>query len=272
MQTTQPDLAQIKQRMRAMWEAGDFGKVAVTIQDAAEEWVGRLGIKPGMRVLDVACGTGNLSIPAARLGAEVTGIDIAANLVEQARARAAAEKLNVHFDHGDAEQMPYPDNSFDLVMSMFGAMFAPRPERAAAELLRVTRPGGRIALANWTPEGFIGKMFALGARHVAPPEGVPPPILWGDEKVASQRLGAGTSMVATTRRTLKFDFPFGPAGVVEFFREYFGPIRTQMARLDPAGQAAYAADLERLWASSNEATGDHTVVTGEFLEVLATRA
>ena len=272
MQTAQPDIAQIKERMRAMWEAGDFGKVAHTIEAAAETLVAGLGIRPGMRALDVACGSGNLSIPAARLGAEVTGLDIAANLIEQARARATAEGLTAHFDHGDAEQMPYPDGGFDIVMSMFGAMFAPRPERAAAELVRVTRPGGRIVMANWTPEGFVGKMFALGARHVAPPEGVPPPILWGDEKIARERLGRGTSSVTIMRRTLKFVFPFAAAGVVEFYREYFGPVKTQFARLDPAGQAAYSADLEALWASNNEAGGDHTVVTGEYLEVLATRA
>src|SRR5579859_6401869 len=202
------ELDQLKQRMRSAWMAGDFGQIARYSTNAAEAFIDRLQIQPGSRVLDVACGTGNLAIPAARKGAQVWGVDIAPNLLEQARKRAAAEGLDATFEEGDAEQLPYPDAHFDVVMTMFGAMFAPRPELVAAELARVCRPGGIIAMANWTPEGFVAKQFALGNRYAPPPEGVPPPVLWGDEQVVRQRLGAVTSEIRTARRTADFDYPF----------------------------------------------------------------
>ena len=213
--------------MRATWMAGDFGEVARYTAEAAEQFVDRLPIAQGMRVLDVACGTGNLAIPAGRKGAEVTGTDIAPNLLEQARQRAAAENLPATFEEGDAEQLPYKDAQFDLVMSMFGAMFAPRPERVALELARVCRPGGMIAMANWTPEGFVGKTFRLTAQHVPPPDGIPAPVLWGVENVVQERLGPHTSKIETKRQLITFDQPRSPREVVQFFRSYFGP--TQMA-------------------------------------------
>jgi ubiquinone/menaquinone biosynthesis C-methylase UbiE len=224
------------------------------------------------RVLDVACGTGNLAIPAARKGAQVWGIDIAPNSLEQARQRAAAEGLQAMFEEGDAEQLPYPDAHSDVVMSMFGAMFAPRPERVAGELARVCRSGGTIAMANWTPDGFVAKQFALGNRYLPPPEGIPAPVLWGDEKVARQRLGTYASEIRTTRQTLEFDYPFSPREVVQFFRQYFGPTQVAFSRLPADAQAAYAADLESLWQEHNEASDGHTAVRAEFLEVVATRA
>ncbi|MGH9631604.1 MAG: class I SAM-dependent methyltransferase, partial [Bryobacteraceae bacterium] len=162
----QPELEQLKQRMRATWMAGDFGQIAKYSTKWAEEFVGRNRIQNGDKVLDIACGTGNLAISAARTGAKVTGVDIAPNLLEQARARAAQEKVDASFDEGDAEQLPYADGQFDTVMTMFGAMFAPRPDRVAAEMVRVCRSGGTIAMANWTPEGFVAKVFAAGTRFV----------------------------------------------------------------------------------------------------------
>jgi SAM-dependent methyltransferase len=225
-----------------------------------------------MRVLDVACGTGNLAIPAARAGARVTGLDIAPNLLEQARARAAAESLDIAFDEGDVEHLPYADGQFDVVMSMFGAMFAPRPERAAAEMLRVCRPGGTVAMANWTPEGFVGKMFTLGARFAPPPPGLAPPVLWGSDSVVRGRLADGTSEIKTEPVMVAFDYDFGPAEVVQFFRRYFGPTQMAFARLDEPAQAAYAAALEQLWIDHNEATDGRTVIQAEYLAVLATRA
>ena len=151
-----PDIDALKSRLKATWMAGDFGFIARSYESGAAEFVRRLGLVPGNRVLDVACGTGNLTVPAARTGADVTGVDIATNLLEQARTRAATEGVAARFDEGDAEQLPYPDASFDTVISMFGVMFAPRPDLATVELLRVCRPGGTIALANWTPGGFVG--------------------------------------------------------------------------------------------------------------------
>ena len=265
------DFEQLKERFRGMWMAGDFGQIARYSAKGAEEFVDRLDILPGMRILDVACGTGNLGVPAARKGAHVTGVDIAPNLLEQARRRADAEGLKISFEEGDAERLAYPDASFDMVMSMFGAMFAPRPELVSAELMRVCRPGGVVAMANWTPQGFVGKTFSLTARHVPPPEGIPAPVLWGVEEVVRERLGAQASQIDTVRRKLVFDYPLPPREVVQFFREYFGPTQTAFSRLDAAGQAAFAADMEAFWKEHNEASDGRTLVRNEYLEVIARR-
>ena len=272
MQPAQSGIDLIKQRMRGTWMAGDFGEIARYTAKCAEEFVDRLHLAPSAKVLDVACGTGNLAIPAARHGARVTGVDIAPNLLAQARDRATAEGLDAVFEEGDAEQLPYADADFDVVMSMFGAMFAPRPELAAAELARVCRTGGIIAMANWTPRGFVAKQFALGNRYVPPPPEIPPPVLWGDEAIVRQRLGAYASVIQTTPQTVEFDYPLPPREVVQFFRQYFGPTHAAFARLDSDAQAAYAADLEQLWNEYNEAPAGRTVVRAEYLEVVATRA
>jgi SAM-dependent methyltransferase len=269
---TNPEMESLKTRLKAMWMAGDFGQVAKIIETGAEEFIARLALKPGTRVLDVACGSGNLAIPAARAGAIVTGVDIAPNLLEQARARAEAEGLNIQFDEGDAENLPYADAAFDEVVSMFGAMFAPRPELVAAELVRVCRPGGRIAMANWTPEGFIGQMFKVGGKYVPPPPGMPSPLKWGDEETVRERLRDGIVGLRLMRRMCQFKYPFPPAEVVESFRKYYGPTQRTFDALDADGQAALRNDLERLWAEHNQATDNTTYVEGEYLEVIATRS
>ena len=186
-------LEQIKASMRATWMAGDFGVVAKTITGAAEKFVERLPIERGMRVLDVACGTGNVALPLARAGAVVTGVDIAPNLLVQARERAAADGLAVTFDEGDAEALPYADGSFDGVVTMFGAMFAPRPEVVAAEFARVLKPGGLLAMANWNPASFTGKMFKVGSQHVPPPPGLAPPVFVGRPGDGAGAVGGETS-------------------------------------------------------------------------------
>jgi SAM-dependent methyltransferase len=262
------DFQELKQRLRGMWMAGDFGQIARLNEEEGVAFVGRLNLKPGMKVLDVACGTGNQSIPAARTGAAVTGLDLAPNLLEQARERAQSEGLKVDFIEGDAEQLPQGDASFDVVLSMFGAMFAPRPERVAAELLRVCRPGGLIAMGNWTPEGFVGKTFAITAKHSPPPPGVPASVLWGDPEIASKRFGAA-ARVQTTKQALLFKFPFSPSAAVEHFRKYFGPTVTTFARLDPQGQEALRRDLVRLWEEHNQGDAGHTAVRAEYLDVRA---
>jgi SAM-dependent methyltransferase len=261
--------AELKQRLRATWMAGDFGEIAKLNSHGAEEFIERLHLKPGTKVLDVACGTGNQSIPAARAGAEVIGLDIATNLLEQARKRAADEKLKIEFIEGDAEKLPYEAARFDVVLSMFGAMFAPRPEVVASELLRVCRPGGLIAMGNWTPGGFVGQMFQITSRHVPPPPGMPSPLLWGDEKVVAERLG-GKTRLEISRQHLLFDYPFPPSEAVAFFKKYFGPTKTTFARLDEAGQQALAADLTAHWTKNNLGDATHTVVKAEHLEVHAT--
>jgi ubiquinone/menaquinone biosynthesis C-methylase UbiE len=264
----------LKGRLKATWMAGDFAQIARSYESGAADFVTRLHLARGTRVLDVACGTGNLAIPAARAGAVVTGADIAANLLEQGQERAQAEGLAIQFDEGDAEQLPYDDSSFDAVVSMFGVMFAPRPEKAAAELTRVCRAGGRIALANWTPTGFIGQMFKTIAAHVPPPSLMPSPVLWGDEKTVRERLRENISDLKFTRRLISFKFPFAPTDVVEFWRVYYGPTNRAFETLnaDPEKQAALRRDLERLWSEHNRSTDDTTHVESEYLEVIATRS
>lgn len=268
----QSEIDALKARLRATWIAGDFGQIARFLALEAELFVNRLGLKPGMKVLDVACGTGNLSLPAARLGATVTGVDIAPNLIEQARANAAAEGLSATFDEGDAEALPYEEASFDAVITMYGAMFAPHPDLVAAEIKRVTRPGGLIAMANWTPTGFIGQMFKATAAHVPPPAGMASPVLWGKEDVVRERFGDGVSKVETTPRIVSFAFPFSPAEVVEHFRVYYGPTNKAFGALDENGQAALRRDLEQLWTDNNKATDGTTSVEAEYLEVNAIRS
>ncbi len=266
------EMEALKSRLRATWIAGDFGEIAKSIETGAEEFVARLDLKPGMKVLDVACGTGNLAIPAAHAGADVTGIDIAPNLIEQAQARAADERLEARFDVGDAEALPYDDESFDVVLTMFGAMFAPRPDVTAAELIRVCKPGGVIAMANWTPGAFTGQMFKTNAKHVPPPAGMPSPILWGTEEAVRERLADGVTDLQMTKQKINFTYPFGPVDVVEHFVKYFGPTQKAFESLDAEGQNALRHDLEQLWADNNHATDGTTQVESEYLEVRATKS
>jgi len=273
MEGTQPKPAidELKTKLRATWIAGDFGEIAKSYARGAAEFVRGLNLKPGTRVLDVACGTGNLALPAARLGAVVTGLDIAPNLLEQARETAKREGLNVQFDEGDAEKLPYADASFDAVITMFGAMFAPRPELVAAELKRVCRPGGLIAMANWTPTGFIGQMFKMVASHVPPPQGMPSPVLWGSEEVVQERLAEGTSNLETSRQTIHFEYPFSPAKTVDHFFVYYGPSYKAFTALDESGQNALRRDLAQHWTTHNRATDGSTDVPSEYLKVTAVR-
>ena len=266
------DMGALKSRLKTTWMAGDFHRIAQSYAPGAVEFVERLKIRPGMDVLDVACGTGNLAFPAARAGARVVGVDIAPNLLEQARSRAADEGLDIQFDEGDAEQLPYSDASFDLVMSMFGVMFAPRPELSAPELMRVCRRGGTIALANWTPTGFIGQMFKTIGAHVPPPANVPSPLKWGDEATIRERL-TDVEDLQLTRRPILFRFSMPVPDVVEFWRIFYGPTNRAFEALagSPEKQAALRADLEHLWTTHNRKQDGTTEVESEYLETIATR-
>ena len=265
-------MAALKTRLKATWMAGDYGRFAKYLEPGALEFLERLAVAPGTRMLDVACGAGQIAFPAARAGVRVTGIDIAANLIEQARAGAKAEALDIHFDEGDAEALTFDDASFDLVVSLIGAMFAPRPERVAAELVRVCRPGGRIVMANWTPEGFIGQMFKTIGKHVPPSPLMPSPLLWGTETAVRERLRDGVAELTLTKRQYPFAYPFPPADVVTFFRTWYGPTHKAFAALDEAGQAALQRDLQQLFEQNNRATDGSTRLDSEYLEVVATRA
>jgi ubiquinone/menaquinone biosynthesis C-methylase UbiE len=260
----------LKSRLKTTWEAGDFSEIAKHIETAAEDFVGRLDIQPGAKVLDVACGSGNLAVVAARKGAHVTGIDIADNLVESAKQRAAALGLNIKFEQGDAEALPYDDNSFDVVMTMYGAMFAPRPDVTAGELVRVCKPGGTVAMANWTPSGFAGQMFKLATKYVPPPD-MPSPVLWGVPDTVKERFDDRLGNLQLTPRMAQFEYDFPPADVVELFKTYFGPTVMAFKAIPPENHEAYRSDLEALWAEHNTAEGDQTQVESEYLEVIGTK-
>jgi SAM-dependent methyltransferase len=266
-----PEMEALKARLKATWMSGDYGHFATYLEPGALEFLSRIKIEPGARILDVASGAGQTAIPMSRLGAKVTGVDIATNLIEQARARAQAEGLDARFEEGDAEMLPFADGSFDIVISLIGAMFAPRPELVAAELKRVCRPGGKIIMGNWTPAGFVGQMFKIHGKHVTPPAIMAPPVKWGDEEVVRERFGDGISHLKLTRRLYPFRYPFAPTEVVEFFRTYYGPSYKAFAALDAEKQAALRADLEQLWTENNTATDGTTAIDSEYLEVVAIR-
>jgi SAM-dependent methyltransferase len=261
----------LRERVRATWTAGDFGRIAVGYERGAAEFIARLGLEPGERVLDVACGTGNLTLPAARAGARVTGIDIAPTLVAQLAGRAAAEGLTVDAREGDAEELPVADGSFDTVVTMFGAMFAAQPQRAADEMVRVTCRNGRIAMASWTPQGFIGRMLKVIVGYVPPAPGVPSVLLWGDPETVRTRLGAGVTVLRAERRPMVLEYPVSPAQTVELFRTWYGPTVRAFAALDEGRQRGLFDDLVRLWTEHNTAGPHATRVESEFLEVVATR-
>ena len=269
--TTTIDLDAVRARQKAVWSAGDFGQIARLTENNAEEFVKRCAIKPGMTVLDIACGTGNTALPAARAGAEVTGIDLAPNLVEQARARAAREDLAVRFDEGDMEELPYADGAFDFVMSTFGIMFALRPNRAASELIRVCRPGGRIALANWTPLGFIGQLQQIVGKHAPTPPGGASPLLWGDETTVRERLNWGLTSLQARRAMAPLHYPFSIAETICFHRTYLGPARLTYETMAAAQREAMEKELTALYRRHNLARDGTVLVESEYLEITAKR-
>jgi SAM-dependent methyltransferase len=259
------------ERSQDTWSAGSYDRIAAGFRHEAEAFVTRLALVPGQHVLDAACGTGNLAIPAARTGARVTGLDLVSALVEIAAGWAERERLAIRFDTGNVESLPYVDGRFDVVMSMFGTMFAARPDCVVAELARVTRPGGRVALANWTREGFVGKLLATHVAYLPAPVGVPGPLLWGDEHVVRERFSERHWKVSTRLRTLTFRYPHTPRGTAELFRTAYGPtVRTFLA-LDEDRRARFAADLAELWSRDQWPQATETVVDAEYLEVVAVR-
>ncbi len=267
------DMNAIKIRLKAVWMSGDYGTFAKYMESGALEILASWQLQAGSKLLDVGCGAGQVTIPAARAGIHTTGVDIATNSLEQARAWAAAEGLKVQFDEGDAEQLPYPDASFDTVVSLVGAMFAPRPEKVAAEMTRVCRPGGRMMMVNWTASGFVGQMFKTIAQHVPPPQGVPSVMLWGDETTVRERLKDGIQELRLTKRIYpSWTYPFAVPTVVEFFRQNYGPMQRAFAALGDDGQKALRHDLEGVFSAHNRATDGTTRLEGEYLEVVAVKS
>jgi len=269
---TETAMIVLKDRLRATWMAGNYDYFSRYMESSAVEFLDRIDAPAESTLLDVACGSGQLGLVAARRGLRVWGCDIASNWVEAARGRARAEGLPARFDEGDAEDLPYDDERFDVVASIFGAMFAPRPEVVASELHRVCRPGGRIAMANWTQEGFIGQMFRTISKFIAPP-GMPSPVLWGDEATVRERLGSGVTDLHLERVTYRFDYPFSPSEVVEFFRTNYGPTMRAFESVTRADGQALRGELVSLWAEHNRSSeSGRTVVDSEYLQVVGTRA
>jgi SAM-dependent methyltransferase len=265
-----PDLEAIKQRQQATWASGDYAVIGTTLQIVGESLAEAVNLLSGERVLDVAAGNGNATLAAARRFATVTATDYVPHLLDKAAARARADGLAVEFRVADAESLPFADGSFDVVLSTFGAMFTSDHDRTAEELLRVVRPGGRIGLAAWTPEGFIGQLFRLVGTHVPPPAGIRSPVRWGDEPYLVELFGPQAADIQCRRRTFNFRY-HSAAHWIEVFRTYYGPTHKAFAALDGEGQARLHADLLQLLESCNVAGPSSLVVPSEYLEAVVTR-
>jgi len=262
-----PDFAAIKKRQQATWSAGDYAVVGITLQLVGERLCEAVDLRADERVIDVAAGNGNATLAAARQFAEVTSTDYVEALLERGKQRAAAERLPVTFKQADAEALPFADGCFDVALSTFGVMFAPNQETAAAELSRVVRKGGRIGLANWTPDGFIGQLFKIIGKHVAPPAGLKSPALWG----TAGRLGelCRGRQVKTSKQIFSFRYK-SPAHWLETFKTYYGPTNRAFAALDSAGQGALEAEIIELLERMNRGGNDTLIVPSEYLEVVVT--
>ncbi|MFG1916575.1 class I SAM-dependent methyltransferase [Micromonospora sp. NPDC048898] len=268
--TTALDFDAVKTRQQVTWASGDYGAVAALIHPISESLVTAADLSAGALVLDVATGSGNAAIAAARCGCVVTGVDYVPGLLERGRQRAAAERLPVAFVTGDAEHLAHPDGTFDAVLSVVGVMFAPDQQRAAAELVRVCRPGGTVALASWTPQGFVGELFRTVARQVPPPPGLRAPVEWGDEARVRELLGGAVGDLRAVRR--EFVFRFGtPEEFALFFRANYGPTLKAFEALPEERRPQLHADLVQLARTHNRATDGTVRIPAEYLEVVARR-
>ena len=265
-----PDLKAVKSRQHAAWSSGDYAVIGSTLQIVGEELAEALDLRAGQKVLDVAAGNGNITLAAARRWCEVTSTDYVEALLERGRKRAEADGLAVNFRIADVEQLPFEDNSFDAVVSTFGAMFSPDQTSTASEMLRVCRSGGKIGLANWTPGGFIGGVFKLIGKHLPPPAGVKSPLLWGTREWIDLTFKAQASAIVAEPRMFNFRYR-SPQHFLDFFRKYYGPMLKAFDALDPAGQKGLARDIIGLIDELNTSGDGTMVVPGEYLEVVVTK-
>ncbi|MGP3955268.1 class I SAM-dependent methyltransferase [Nonomuraea sp. 3N208] len=265
-----PDLAALKERQRLGWESGDYARVGVTLQIMAERLVEAAGVRAGQSILDVACGQGNAAMAGARRFAAATGVDYVPGLLVQGRERAAAEHLEVTFTEGDAERLPCAEASHDVTLSTVGVMFAPDQERAAAELMRVTRPGGTIGLASWTPDGLVGVLFRTIGKYAPPPPQVRSPMLWGTPERLRELFGDEVEWVALETRTFEFCYR-SPEHFAEWFLANYGPIHRLAGTLDEATRASFAADLAEVPKKFNRADDGTVLAAGEYLEAIGIR-
>ena len=265
----QPDLPAVKARQQVAWSSGDYAVIGTTLQIMGEQLCETLDVRAGQRVLDVAAGNGNVSLAAARRGCDVIATDYVPALLEKAADRAAAERLQIDFREADAEALPFKDHSFDVVVSTLGVMFTPDQSRAAAEMIRVCKPGGKIGLANWTPDGYIGQLFKTIGRHVPPPAGVKSPLLWGTRARIEELFGQKASVIATHPRNFVFRYRSAQHSL-DVFRTYYGPMLKAFAALQPEGQAALASDIIALIDRFNRSGDASMIVPSEYLEVVIT--
>ena len=267
--TDLPDLGALKTKQKATWASGDYAVVGTTLQIVGENLCEAMDLHSGQRVLDVAAGNGNATLAAARRWCDVTSTDYVPALLERGRQRAEADGYKVDFQEADAENLPFEDGSFDAVLSTFGVMFTPNQERAAEEMLRVCKSGGKIGLANWTPSGFVGQIFKTIGKHLPPPAGVKPPALWGTEARLRELFGEGAT-IQTSKRDFVFRYR-SPEHFLEVFRAYYGPIHKAFLALDAAGQTALHDDFMALTGRMNRATGGTLAVPSEYLEVVVVK-
>jgi len=265
-----PDLKAIKAKQQASWASGDYAVVGATIQLVGEQLAEAMDLRAGAKVLDVAAGNGNFTLAAAHRWCDVTSTDYVEALLNRGRRRAEAEGLKVTFQTADAEALPFGDGSFDAVASTFGAMFTPDQARTASEMLRVCRSGGRIGMANWTPDGFIGQMFKTIGKHLPPPAGVKSPALWGTRDWLDRAFGAGASALSAEPRHFVFRYR-SAQHFLDVFREYYGPMLKAFEALDPSGRKALANDIVALIDRFNRSDDGTMVVPGEYLEVVVTK-
>ena len=268
--TTQPDLAAVKARQQGAWSSGDYAVVGTTLQIVGEELCEALDIRAGQKVLDVAAGNGNISLAAARRWCDVIATDYVPALLEKAGERAAAERLQIEFREADAEALPFKDRSFDIVVSTFGVMFTPDHEKAATELMRVCKPGGKIGLANWTPDGFIGQLFKTIGKYLPPPAGVKSPALWGTSARINELFGSQASSIKVESRHFVFRYR-SPQHWLDIFKTYYGPVLKTFAGLQPSAQAALTGDIIALIDRFNRSGDGSMVVPSEYLEIVITR-
>jgi SAM-dependent methyltransferase len=268
--STLPDFAAIKSKQHAAWTAGDYSVVGATLQIVGERLCEALDVRSGQRLLDVAAGNGNVSLAAARRFCDVTSTDYVPELLERGRLRAEADGLEISFQEADAEALPFADASFDVVTSSFGVMFAPDQDRTAAEMLRVTRPGGKIGLANWTPESFIGQLFKTIGKHLPPPAGLKSPALWGTSERLDELFGANSATIDVTKQTYVWRYR-SPLHWLDLWREVYGPLQKAFGALDKAAQDRLAIDLLGLIDRCNVATDGTMVVPAEYVEVVVTK-
>jgi ubiquinone/menaquinone biosynthesis C-methylase UbiE len=264
------DLNALKTRQQAAWSSGDYALIGTTLQLVGESLAEACDLRWDERVLDVAAGNGNATLAAARRGANVTSTDYVAGLLDRGAERARAERLDVQFQIADVEALPFADASFDAVLSTFGVMFAPDHAKSATEMARVCRPGGRIGLANWTPEGFIGKMFKVLGRYIPPPAGVQPPALWGTEAHLQSLFGNRAATIEINKRVFNFRYR-SAAHFIEVFRTWYGPVLKAFAALPPEKATQLESDLHELLNGLNRAGPDSLVVPGEYLEIVIQR-